>query len=72
MTTGISRNGVYLLGLTLLALLVICILNYEERPIRQEDNMNQSIQDVIESGGQGLSEFGEEIKDEIDDNTDSR
>ncbi len=56
-------------GLLVLGLLAIIIIEMNETPRKPITN---SIHDVIESTGEGFQEFKEEVKDEIDDNTDAR
>lgn len=71
MNTGISRNGAVFVSLILLAFIVICFAFYEIRP-RSDDKIGSSVRDVLNSTDEGIKEFREEVKDEIDDNTDSR
>lgn len=68
MNTGISRNGVLVLSVILLALVAVSIFTYEDKSA-SVDKVSESIKDVINSADEGAHEFREEIKDEIDDNT---
>ena len=56
-------------GLLVLGLLAIIAIEMSDKPRKPITN---SISDVIDSAGEGFQEFKEEVKDEIDDNTDAR
>jgi hypothetical protein len=68
MNTGISRNGVLVLSVILLVLVAVSMFAYEDKSVHV-DKVSNSIKDVINSADEGVHEFREEIKDEIDDNT---
>jgi hypothetical protein len=51
---------------------IFAVIYMEANEKSDGDKISESISDVVDSAGGGFKEFKEEVKDEIDDNTDAK
>lgn len=65
-----QKSILIIIGGVLIGIFGLMLFQYGQQT--RDEKINTSISDVINSAGDGIKEFKEEVKDEIDDNTDSK
>jgi len=67
-----SSNKKWLIAITVILVGIFTVMLMGVPQKTESEKIGDSISDIVDSAGDGIEEFGEEVKDEIDDNTTDR